>query len=120
MVRIFFKPVDPKNNLLNYCNLHIAVDPLIVCPQGFLPKAKGMNSSNTNLYNIIKRGLWKWTEDYVESNNDENHPNAREDEDCLVLNINTPKVLTDLSRIVLLIKHTNISFFHRFQPKEKI
>lgn len=65
-----------------------------VCPQGMFSKAKGMNASNANLYNIIKSGLWKWTEDVVDpvKEQEHNNPYIKEDEDCLVLNVNTPKV----------------------------
>lgn len=76
----------------------LAIDPLVVCPQGMFTKAKDMNASTANLFNILKKGLWKWTEDEDPIDNqpnareDQNKPNWQETEDCLVLNINTPKV----------------------------
>ncbi|OXA59743.1 Acetylcholinesterase-1 [Folsomia candida] len=79
----------------------LAIDPLVVCPQGMFTKAKDMNASTANLFNILKKGLWKWTEDEDPIDNqpnareDQNKPNWQETEDCLVLNINTPKIPAD-------------------------
>jgi hypothetical protein len=66
-----------------------AVDPFIVCPQGMFTKAKAknMNSTNANLFNILKNGLWKWTEELEDENSKDFNPNIRETEDCLVRKI---------------------------------
>lgn len=73
----------------------MALNPLVVCPQGFTPGTKKMGANNTNILNILKNGLWKWTEDYRESEETDRQADSiiKEDEDCLVINVNTPKVI---------------------------
>jgi hypothetical protein len=77
----------------------MALDPLVVCPQGMFnnTKAKKLKFDSDLLLNVIKSGLWKWSNSKDTSTSSTSgassgeaiiNPLISEIEDCLVITQN--------------------------------